>query len=649
MKRAMSTFKRRRFSALLALVTVVAVSVSAYAMISGQNTVLTTIEDFFVPGTQPEMIVDEILHSVNCVNCHGIFPEADVEVASNWTGSMMAQAARDPLFYACLAVANQDAADSGDICIRCHTLKGWLEGRSSPETDGSALIDADRDGVNCHTCHRMVDPVFKPGVSPPEDEEILNELVALGLLPERPGNGSMVIDPYDRRRGPFDFVPPQAPPPHPVTLGNEFIFSPFHQTSELCATCHDVSNPAYERQPDGTYALGALDAAHSTDDQYDMFPIERTYSEWLFSEYPSGVDAGGRFGGNVPDGVVSTCQDCHMPDREGRGCFFKEDYPLRTNMPRHDFAGGNSWIRDAIPDLIAELWPDDAIVSQEFYAQRLQDGQDRTIEMLQLAATLEPMQDASRLNVRVTNESGHKLPTGYPEGRRMWINVQFFDEDDSLLGERGAYNLLTADLDVDNTAVFEIHLGLDAITAAATGLPEGVSFHFVLNNKVYKDNRIPPRGFTNAGYEEFGGAPVNTTYADGQYWSDTPYALPIGAASATVNLYYQTSAKDYIEFLRDENHTNDWGQRLHDLWQVHGMSEPVLMASHTIALTGFVPGDFDGDGDADLSDFAAFDGCATGPRGEPYTTGCEVFDFDFDLDVDFADLGVLQRAFTGTP
>ena len=29
--------------------------------------------------------------------------------------------------------------------------------------------------------------------------------------------------------------------------------------------------------------------------------------------------------------------------------------------------------------------------------------------------------------VRVVNLTGHKLPTGYPEGRRMWVNVKVWD------------------------------------------------------------------------------------------------------------------------------------------------------------------------------------------------------------------------------
>jgi hypothetical protein len=36
-----------------------------------------------------------------------------------------------------MAIANQDARSSGDLCIRCHSPFGWMEGRSNP-TDGSA-------------------------------------------------------------------------------------------------------------------------------------------------------------------------------------------------------------------------------------------------------------------------------------------------------------------------------------------------------------------------------------------------------------------------------------------------------------------------------------------------------------------------------
>ncbi len=54
---------------------------------------------------------------------------------------MMADVARDPLFLANLAIASQDAANSGDLCLRCHLPRGWMAGRSVP-TDGSCTESA---------------------------------------------------------------------------------------------------------------------------------------------------------------------------------------------------------------------------------------------------------------------------------------------------------------------------------------------------------------------------------------------------------------------------------------------------------------------------------------------------------------------------
>jgi hypothetical protein len=183
----------------------------------------------------------------------------------------------------------------------------------------------------------------------------------------------------------------------------------------------------------------------------------------------------------------------------------------------------------------------------------------------------------------VTNQTGHKLPTGYPEGRRMWINVKFYDAGMTLVSESGAYDPATGILTHDPEAkIYEVKPGLDAITAPLAGEPEGPSFHFVLNNKVYKDNRIPPRGFTNAAYADFGGSPVDATYADGQYWDVTTYAIPPGATSADVTLAYQSTSKEFIEFLRDENVTDTKGQEMYDLWNDNGKSPPVVMENVVI-------------------------------------------------------------------
>ena len=64
-------------------------------------------------------------------------------------------------------------------------------------------------------------------------------------------------------------------------------------------------------------------------------------------------------------------------------------------------------------------------------------------------------------------------------------------------------------------------------------------------------------------------------------------------------------------------------------------------------------GDFDGDGDVDLDDYAVFADCMAGPGLTPSPTppvttqDClDVFDFDVDEDVDLLDFAVLQERFT---
>jgi hypothetical protein len=57
------------------------------------------------------------------------------------------------------------------------------------------------------------------------------------------------------------------------------------------------------------------------------------------------------------------------------------------------------------------------------------------------------------------------------------------------------------------------------------------------------------------------------------------------------------------------------------------------------------PGDYDGDGQVDLYDFAHWDDCMTGPDMGSYPAGCEVFDFNIDGDVDLADFAVFTRVF----
>jgi hypothetical protein len=537
----------------------------------------TTLNDFFLPGSQPNQS-GTIDNPDFCDNCHGGYNLA-VEPAYNWRGSMMAQAQRDPLYLACLAISNQDAPDVGDLCLRCHTPKGWLEGRSIP-TSGSAITAADRESVQCHFCHKMIaptpigvnpypnDPLYiadpPGGLGPtyPLDQAYLTIIQA--TIPPTNANGMYVVDNIDNRRGPFYDTPANHVAP----------YSPFHPDSKLCGTCHDVSNPVYQAVRDANdniidYTPNDWNTPALDFNPYEMFPIERTYSEWTMSAYntPEGI-TGTYFGGNKS--FVSTCQDCHMKDVTGKGCN-KNAAPIRSDLPLHDLTGGSTFI----PTLIDSVFPN------ESNDAALQSGILRARDMLQHAATLQltPQPDLDRAIVKVINETAHKLPSGYPEGRRIWIHLTATSSLTDGSYESGNYNASTGYLNKTGAKVYEIKPGLSPGLAAAIGLSAGESFHFVLNDTIYSDNRIPPRGFTNANFTSIQSPPVGYSYADGQYWDTTIYNFPFEPDEIEVSLYYQSTSKEYIEFLRDENVTNNAGITMYNLWNNNGKCPPELMAS----------------------------------------------------------------------
>jgi len=598
----------------------------------------TTTQDFFQPGSQPleDGMVPFITASSNCINCHADYGRPDpkcwpppkgefckpiveeplVEPPYNgWVTSMMAQAARDPVWHAALTIANQDANLSGEYCIRCHAPGAWLQGRSLPP-DTSGFVETfqinDFDGVQCHFCHRRLDPVLGPD-SPAEDVDIL---AALDFPPgSQPGNGRYVADPSDVRRGPLpepgsgdpDAVPSNM---HFGAMGEiPIIFSPFHRTSGVCQSCHDVANPVFKKQPDGTYAIeeNSLNMPHDTQDVYEMFPEQRTYSEWLNSQFAAGgVALPGRYDPNIAGGVMENCQDCHMPTTYTGACFAWENPPFfpRDDMPQHFFNGANHWVLRAL----RALYPDS---ETDLSANSVDAAIARTHVMLNDGADVAAQQLGNDLKVRVINYSGHKLPTGYPDGRRLWLNIEFYDAGDVLLDEHGEYDLLTAELEEGDTKVYKAVHGMSADVAAAVNLPAGPSSHLVLNNVVLLDNRIPPIGFTNAAYDAIDAEPVGYAYADGQHWDDTHFTIPAGAVSVEIRLKYQSMTREYIEFLRDTNVTNTTGQTIYDLWEdVGGLigtnkAEPVEIECLVIPLLPPLLGDVNGNGMVGFDDILA--------------------------------------------
>jgi hypothetical protein len=592
-----------------------------------------------MPGTQPGQVSLE--NPTRCLNCHAGYNQA-VEPGFNWQGSMMAQSARDFLFWSCLTVGAQDSIwavgtpNATDICVRCHFPKGWLEGRSDP-TNASLMTGADYDGVQCDFCHRMWDPHFETTYAgtregndwlgywdetnasdtpsqPAADATYAADAASAQSILQFNGNSFFTdnLPPvsYTEAGSGQYFVSPDADKRASfadASARHRMLYSRFHKSKYMCATCHDVSNPILANLgADPTQPLPTeLNSASS------YFHVERTFSEFMLSAYgqqggaPTNQDFQDQ---GAPDIThAAKCQDCHMRDVVGAGAD-KRDAVVRpsdsiehpqSGQPLHDLTGGNVWVStvlasavpgspnyDANNDTLLNQGPAvltlDLTQGEGIDPVALLAGADRARQQLQLAATIKNVTYDSvngELSFQVQNNSGHKLISGFPEGRRMFVNIKAYASGSLIYevnpydGANGTLKGLDYPYQPDPNGVLqnpeplgtnEVHVDelVYEMKPSSTDLTgEAKTFHFALATGRYKDNRIPPRGFDIDGAAERVSVPVWHGADDPNYFTSDEYTggyddvsltIPAGADLVEVGLYYQTTSREYIEFLRDE-------------------------------------------------------------------------------------------------
>jgi len=137
-------------------------------------------------------------------------------------------------------------------------------------------------------------------------------------------------------------------------------------------------------------------------------------------------------------------------------------------------------------------------------------------------------------------------------------------------------------LDPEQTRVYECVPAISKAQAKKFDKKPGKSFHFVLNDIIAKDNRIPPKGFKNSTFKEHLSEPVGAVYADDQHWDNVQLELPSGCERIVVNLMYQSVSWEYLKFLTEENRTDDWGKRLYEAWSKTDKCAPVVIAEMDI-------------------------------------------------------------------
>jgi hypothetical protein len=556
-------------------------------------------------------------------------PDKESDFYKNWVGSMMGNTARDPSVFATLNIANQDLIDYfnslsatekdafrtkhkltatearnedllpvvADVCLRCHMPAGWLEGHSEPPTAafphlkgqfwGAAFLEesvtnpvnllaeseAEMEGVQCAFCHRITSGQTRGSLFDG------SSLMA--------GNGGFFVD-------------QDAGPTIDIQDGS------FTKTADMCGTCHDVTNPIIKTKTDVD-----VDGDGTREVPDMLHPMERTYSEWYWSGYRD----------------TTGCKDCHKPMQ---------------------FKGAQTWLLypgiDSLWGAIDAKWTD--IIGPIYdvpangtrtAALRAAVATNRafmkTAAKVQiLGAPISAMPGGKvKVKVKVTNLTGHKLPTGFAEGRQMWIHLQARRGDGTLFWENGALDANGGLIDRDTVKVYEQEIlaeGYPFVDAQAKDLngdgdntdadeiEKAQHFHFALMNKIIKDNRIPPKGYNKKAYQADGAFIIpENAYADGQNWDITQYTIDVpadvqGTIQITATLKYQTFNKEYAEFLRDHDNeptvadggrarnlptgtpfalanpgVDNWGETLHKLWEDADQGLPVTMAAASRAIS----------------------------------------------------------------
>lgn len=614
------------------------------------------------PGTQPNQLQIATTTAVKravdpafqCMACHANY-DKNVEPGHLWNGSMMANAGRDPIFWATLAVANRDFPGAGDFCVRCHSPSGWLAGRSQPP-DGSSLDPAiDGNGIECDFCHHLTDPAA-PQLKGKQDAPF----VAMSGGEAHRGAAQYVLHEGPDKLGPY----PDPDTKHPA------VQSAFHRKADLCATCHDVSNPVTGDLAPGNGAQiplaegmfsGVKGSAVETKAAFKNLPyqfgiVERTYSENTasalqtfkvsdFSKLPADLQGGalekaykaaqaaGK-GGDYEDGSPRyyICQTCHMAPREGAGVTGLHNNNVdRKDLARHDLTGGNYWVPEAIVylDKTNRLRLGGGLSPAQMAG--LEDGAKRARFNLGIAGAL----SVNGNTLKVVNQSGHKLISGYPEGRRMWIEAKWFGEGDKVLRDDGAYGPISVTINgkpqqvetiIDpesSPRLYEVQgavtaewaaklvklgtpqdlpIAIDRLTGKPTKtlgelakMPKGSmqrSFHFILNNAIASDNRIPPYGlrYDEAKKRNALPVPANQFGAPGpggtyKYYDEIELKPPAGAVRAEIQLLYQPTSWEYIQFLATLNpHTGKQataGDDILEAWLNTGMAKPQVMQTAT--------------------------------------------------------------------
>ena len=433
----------------------------------------------------------------DCAPCHA-------REVSEWERSVMAHAAKSPLFGALESVVEEQngrdlrcpngagflrkrGADScvdeksGVVttgaggehwCVNCHAPTEALSPSVPPwsalgASNGRApLIDVlgeeALEGISCASCHETVGPVEAHGKSSRYEGNPTWTSVQTGaVFLSRPedGQGRTGISNSGYRIEPSALLGGTglARPGDPVVhRRSEGQATEYRRTSEFCGTCHDV-------RLFGTDVLGKERGEH-------FKRLRNGYSEWR--AWAEGETARGR--------RASTCQDCHMSLYPGvclpgaapsggsdnrvqnTGCATGTHFEARApgeyavglvtsgsekkqSLFSHFFSSVDVPLTPAFPDGYADERGTDARGTPLGLRAR-RDLLLRHTFRFELGVA---RREGAKLEIPVTLENvgaGHRVPAGFSQEREVWIELRVKDARGNLVYEVGHIEDPSADL-----------------------------------------------------------------------------------------------------------------------------------------------------------------------------------------------------------
>jgi len=486
----------------------------------------------------PNFTTSHFSGSGNCTQCHDNLTDTsgeNVSIVRDWGTSMMANAAKDPFWKAKVATELERNAHLssviGDKCTKCHAPAANYEitkvqggeveilGPNGILNASHAMNDAALNGVTCTVCHQITDDP------------------SLGTLEGFSGHYN--INDTKTLYGQYADIFGQ---PMVNQTGYTPAYSAHTSTSEMCATCHELSTPYVDAQGN------VLTTTPETE-----FPEQTPYTEWENSIF---ADTGSN---------PQSCQDCHMPQTTSKVSNRPNWLGTKDGFAKHHLVGANTTMLTLMRDNAAELGvtSNNMDLSIDRARAMLQDSVDMQI------ASASVSNGVLEAKVQLTNNSGHKTPTSYPS-RRMWLNFRVTDSNNNVVFESGSINadgsITGADNDADQSLVephYDVITSADQVQIYETimGNSDGGTTYTLLRAAQYlKDNRLTPQGFNKmsvpAKVAVYSTEAMNDANFDNGS-DEVTYRIPVAASgelTIDVALNYQTIMHGFVQDLYQDNH-----------------------------------------------------------------------------------------------